>query len=106
MLRIADGELERTALCIIVSARWGKIRVTPRSWSKFTVGTGLASALADELAEPGELAVSTGDALNKTTPPPGRVPCSNRVFQSFVIEYECVILDGWNQASQGWRARA
>jgi hypothetical protein len=94
------------ALCIIMSAGWVRIRVTPRSWSKFTVGTGLVSALADELAEPGELAVSTGEVLNKTTPPPGRVPSSNRVFQSFVIEYERVILDGWNQASQGWCARA
>ena len=93
------------ALCIIVSARWVRIRVTPRSWSKFTVGTGLASVLADELAEPSELAVSTGEAVNKTTLPPERVPSSNRIFQSFVIEYECVILDGWNQASQGWRAR-
>jgi hypothetical protein len=76
---------------MIMSARWVRMRVNP----------GLGQSLlwiqvwclrSDELAESGELAVSMGEAFNKATPPPGRIPSLNRVFQSLVIEYECIIL--------------
>jgi hypothetical protein len=46
---------------MIVCAGWvsaQQMMVTPRSWSKFAVGMGLASALVGRLAEPREL-VST-----------------------------------------------
>jgi hypothetical protein len=48
--------------------------LTPRSRSKFAVGTGLASGFVGRLDVPGELVERAKDAFNKATPPPGKMP--------------------------------